>query len=181
MTLEALQHIVTAARALAEDRDFLVPGSASLLVSFPELGGGDQPLSTTYDADICPQPFDEITGVMLDEALGENRAYYRRHGYHADILSDSILELLPAGWRDRLIPVPECSRCLALDPHDLAATKLLVGRPKDLALLARLLDPQAVRARIDALDIPVEQRPRLMANFKTTFEAADSPAKEGPK
>jgi hypothetical protein len=37
MTLEALRHIVTAARALAEDRDFLVLGSASLLVSFPKL------------------------------------------------------------------------------------------------------------------------------------------------
>lgn len=33
---------------------------------------------------------------MLDEALGENRAYYLRHGYHADILRSSILETLPA-------------------------------------------------------------------------------------
>lgn len=68
---------------------------------------------------------------MLDEALGETRAYYLRHGYHADILRDSILETLPSGWRDRLVPIPGCDAAHALDPHDLAAVKLLVGRPKD--------------------------------------------------
>ena len=50
-------------------------GSASLLVSFPELGDPGSPLSTTYDADLCPEPFDELTGVMLDEALGENHQF----------------------------------------------------------------------------------------------------------
>ncbi|HRQ90869.1 MAG TPA: hypothetical protein PLA50_18915, partial [Bacteroidia bacterium] len=80
MTLAALQHLLRAAKALAEDRDFLILGSASLLASYPELGEPDAPLASTYDADICPQPYDELTAVMLDEALGEDRAYYRRHG-----------------------------------------------------------------------------------------------------
>ena len=108
MTLSALQHIIRAAQALAEDKTILVLGSASLLASFPQLGNDDSPLAATYDADLCPDPFDELTGVMLDEALGENRAYYVRHGYHADILRDSILETLPTGWRDRLVPIPDC-------------------------------------------------------------------------
>lgn len=29
--------------------------------------------AATYDADLCPDPFDELTGIMLDEALGEKR------------------------------------------------------------------------------------------------------------
>jgi len=174
MTLDALQHIVRSAMALAEDRDLLVLGSASLLVSFPELGEDGSPLAATYDADICPQPFDEITGTMLDEALGENRAYCLRHGYHADILRDSVLETLPGGWRERLLPVEGCKRCFALEPHDLVAAKLLVGRPKDLALVHhlhenRMIVPETTRIRIDALSIPVEFRPRLLANFKNTF------------
>lgn len=176
MTLSALQHIIRAAQALAEDRDILVLGSASLLASFPELGNADSPLAATYDADLCPDPFDELTGTMLDEALGENRAYYLRHGYHADILRDTILETLPAGWRERLVSVPGCAAAHALEPHDLAAVKLLVGRPKDISLLehlhaAGLLDGQVVRARIGFLDIPVERVPRLHANFRDVFGA----------
>lgn len=135
MTLAALQHLLRAASALAEDRQLLVLGSASLLASFPQLGQPGTPLASTYDADICPRPFDDLTGTMLQEALGEDRAYYRRHGYHADILRDSIMATLPHGWDERLVPVPDCPAAQAIDPHDLAAVKLLVGRPKDLALL----------------------------------------------
>ncbi len=164
MTLDALQHLIRAARALAEDCDFLVLGSASLLASHPALGGPDAPLASTYDADLCPQPFDEFTGTMLEEALGENRAWHRRHGYHADILRDTVFETLPTDWRDRLIPVPGTEHARALDPHDLAAVKLLVARPKDIALLrqllaASLLVPATLRDRLDLLPIPVEARP----------------------
>ncbi|HUF61362.1 MAG TPA: hypothetical protein VMN36_04755 [Verrucomicrobiales bacterium] len=59
-------------------------GSASLLVSHPSLGASGAPLSSTYDADLVPEPFDELTATKLDQALGENRAYHQRHGYHAD-------------------------------------------------------------------------------------------------
>lgn len=175
MTLAALQHLVQAAHALAGDRTILVLGSASLLASFPELGDASSPLASTYDADLCPEPFDELTGLMLDEALGENRAYFRRHGYHADILRDSILETLPGGWRDRLVAVPACHSAFALEPTDLAAVKLLVGRPKDLALVRQLhalglLDADVVRSRLAGFDIPVEMKPRLLANFKHTLD-----------
>jgi hypothetical protein len=175
MTLAALQHLVQAAHALAGDRTFLVLGPASLLASFPELGDGASPLASTYDADLCPEPFDELTALMLEEALGENRAYFRRHGYHADVLRDSILETLPNGWRGRLVAVPGCPSAFALEPTDLAAVKLLVGRPKDLALVRQLhasghLDAAEVRSRLADLDIPVELNPRLLANFKHTLD-----------
>lgn len=171
MTLEALQHLIRAASALAEDREFLVLGSASLLASFPELSDPNSPLASTFDADLCPRPFDELTGTMLDEALGEQRAYYQRHGYHADILKDSILETLPKGWMERLIQVPDCPNAKAIAPQDLAAVKLLVGRPKDLDLLktlirSGLLDTASIEKSTALLEIPTEMRPRLQANFK---------------
>jgi hypothetical protein len=174
LNLSALQHLIRAAQALAEDRAMLVLGSASLLASLPELGNEGSLLAVTYDADLCPDPFDELTGTMPDEALGENSAYYQRHGYHADILRDSILETLPSGWRERLVPVPNCMGARALDPHDLAAVKLLVGRPKDIALLkqlhaAGLLDGEIVRFRLDLLDLPAELVPRLRSEFEGVF------------
>ncbi len=152
----------------------LVLGSASLLASFPDLGNRDGPLASTYDADLCPDPFDELTATMLDEALGESRAYYLRHGYHADILRDSILGTLPAGWRERLMPIPDLSSAMALEPHDLAAVKLRLGRMKDLSLIHQLhqsglLDTATVRVRLDLLDLPIEQVPRLHANFRAIF------------
>lgn len=171
MTLSSLQHLVRAAQALADDRTILVLGSASLLATHPSLGQPDAPLSATFDADLLPEPFEELTATMLDEALGENRAYYRRHGYHADILRDSVVSTLPTGWRERLVAVPETS-ALALDPHDLAAVKLLVARPKDLTLVRRLLvdgllKSDEVRVRIEALPLPAETLPRPLAHLRS--------------
>lgn len=176
MNLAALQHIIRSAQALAEDIPLLVLGSASLLASFPELGDAQGPLATTFDADLCPDPFDELTAIMLNEALGEDRAYFRIHGYHADILRDSILETLPMGWRERLIPVPGTQNAHALDPHDLTAVKMLVGRPKDLILVKELhaagrLSSVFVRERIDLLMLPVEQLSRLLDHYRRIFGA----------
>ncbi|BCX47943.1 LmbE family protein [Haloferula helveola] len=177
MNLTALQHLIRAATALAEDLDFLVLGSASLLASFPELGEATAPLASTYDADICPEPFDELTGTMLEEALGEDRAYFRRHGYHADVLRSSILDTLPSGWRGRLVDVPECPKAKALDPIDLAAIKLQVARPKDLDLVRMLISTgripaEEISVRLDALDIPVEQKPRVLANLRSVTSSS---------
>src|SRR6476661_6015190 len=101
MNLASLQHLTASARTLADDCEMMVIGSASLLASFPNLGDSDGPLAQTFDADLCPQPFDETTARMLDEALGESRAFHLRHGYHADIVRPSIFETLPVGWQDR--------------------------------------------------------------------------------
>jgi len=172
MTLKALQHLLEAARALAPDREFVVLGSAALLAGIPSLGDPGAPLAATYDADLCPRPFDELTGEMLEEALGQSRAYYRRHGYHADILRDSILGTFPLGWESRLIPVPGVKGAQAVEAHDLAATKLLVGRDKDLALVRQLLaddrlDRSLIEERIRLLPAPVEALPRVMAALRS--------------
>lgn len=152
MNLVSLQHLVRSVRTLAEDCQVIVLGSASLLASFPELGDGSEPLTATYDADLCPQPFDETTALMIHESLGESGAFHLRHGYHVDVLRDSIFETLPPDWKERLVPVPGCDGAMALEPHDLAATKLLVGRPKDIALVRHL----ATTGRLSR--ITVEQR-----------------------
>ena len=89
-------------------------------------------------------------------------------------MRDTILETLPAGWRERLVSIPGCNAANALEPHDLAAVKLLVGRPKDSSLVkylhaAGLIDPEVVRDRLESLKIPVELVPRLHANYRAVF------------
>lgn len=173
MNLGALQHLIRSVRALAKDRQIIVLGSASLLASFPELGDGSEPLAATYDADLCPQPFDEATALTIHETFGESGAFHLRHGYHVDILRDSIFETLPPQWRDRLIPVTGCDGASAMDPHDLAATKLLVGRSKDIALVRHLaltgrLDRGLVEQRLGS--IPQEER-RIIASSQALRQA----------
>jgi hypothetical protein len=177
MNLASLQHLVRSAHTLAADCQVIVLGSASLLASFPELGDGSEPLTVTYDADLCPQPFDETTALMIHESLGESGAFHLRHGYHADVLRDSIFETLPPGWKARLVQVPDCEGAFALDPQDLAATKLLVGRAKDIALVRHLaasgrVSRQIVQQRLDA--IPKAERLIITSSqaFQQAFGAA---------
>ena len=108
MRLDALIHLSRAVLAMAEVDQLVIFGSASLLGSFPELGDReDSPLQFTYDADLIPIPFEEEVGLMLDEAFGEDRAFHRRFGYHADIVRSKITETFPCGWEDRLIGIHE--------------------------------------------------------------------------
>ena len=176
MNLDSLQHLVRSVRTLAEDRRVIVLGSASLLASFPELGDGSEPLAATYDADLCPLPFDEATALMIHESLGESGAFHLRHGYHVDVLRDSVFETLPPGWKERLVEVPGCDGAMALDPHDLAATKLLVGRHKDIALVHHLattgrLSRILVEQRLDA--IPKTER-LIITSSQALQQAFDS-------
>jgi hypothetical protein len=67
-------------------------------------------------------------------------------GYHADILHPSIVETLPPGWEERLVAVAGFENVFALEPLDLAAVKLLVGREKDLALVRNLLEMGKISA-----------------------------------
>ena len=74
--------------------------------------------------------------------------------------------------------MPECEGTFALEPHDLAATKLLVGRGKDIALVRHLhltgrLSSALVEQRLDA--IPKTERSIVAASaaFMRAF-ATDS-------
>ncbi len=173
MTLAALQHLIHYFQSLAPEFEVLVLGSASLLASHAELGDPSGPLTATFDADLCPQPFHEPTALLIHQALGEAGAFHLDHGYHADILRDSIFETLPPGWRSRLVPVPGCLRAAALDPHDLAAVKLLVARPKDILLvsdLARrgLLAGHLVKQRLNS----IERTEALIVTSSRAFTSA---------
>ena len=175
MTLDSLQHLVRAVRALADDCEVIVLGSASLLATWPDLGIPGAPLASTFDADLCPQPFDETTARMLEEAMGEERAFHSRHGYHADILRDKIFETFPLGWQSRLVPVPDCTGANAIDPHDIAAIKLLIGRDKDIELVRylgskNLLSKDVVRQRLDSIQKP----DRALITSQKAFDSAFS-------
>jgi len=138
MRILALKHLVESARVLAQSRKVTVLGSGSLLVSFPELGEQDL-LQNTYDGDLLLDPINKAIAAFLTEAIGRESLFQAQQGYHADILPPTIVDSLPPGWEGRLVRMEGMENVFALDPYDLAAVKLVVGREKDLALVRGLL------------------------------------------
>lgn len=139
MRLRSLTQLLDATRALVRPDRIVIIGSSSLLLAHPELGEPGQPLDPSYDSDLLLSPIDDELAAVLGEAVGQQSLFAKRHGYYVDILRPAIVESLPPGWEGRLQPVAGYDNVFALDLYDLALVKLMVGRPKDLALLRALL------------------------------------------
>lgn len=145
MLIQSLEHLAQSALALAQSRKIYVLGSSSILASFPELGEAGL-LDNTFDADFLIDPVNKGVFELLKEAIGEGSLFEKEKGYYADILHPSIVETLPPGWDARLVAVSGFENVFALQPLDLAAVKIVVGREKDLALVRRLLELGKIRA-----------------------------------
>ena len=172
MRIHALKHLIESARVLGECRKVTVLGSSSLLASFPELGGL---LENTYDADLLLDPINQDVAAYLAEALGQGSLFRAEKGYHADILHPTVVESLPPGWECRLVAVEGFDNVFALDPYDLAAVKLVVGREKDLALVRGLLGlgkitADRLRERLHALPLGEKEMFRAGRNFSALTE-----------
>ena len=140
MRFRSLTHLLEELRARDATRKIVVLGSSSLLPFHPELGEPGGPLDLTYDADFLLEPVDKEIALLLGQALGANKEFHLKFGYHADILHPSIVETLPPGWEGRLVAVERFDNVFALEPLDLAVVKIVVGREKDLALVRGLLE-----------------------------------------
>ena len=145
MLIQSLEHLAQSALALAQSRKIYVLGSSSILASCPELGEAGL-LDNTFDADFLMDPVNKGVFELLKEAIGEGSLFEKEKGYYADLLHPSIVETLPPGWDARLVAVSGFENVFALQPLDLAAVKIVVGREKDLALVRRLLELGKIRA-----------------------------------
>jgi hypothetical protein len=159
MKRENLEHVLRAAATITDDPDILVIGSQSILGTIPE---GRLPAEATasieVDVTFFDDPDDEKSD-LVDGAIGELSTFHETFGYYAQGVSVSTA-VLPRGWRDRVVVVattgtaPGRGHCL--EPHDCVVSKLVAGRPKDLAfaealLRERLIDPTVLRGRIETV------------------------------
>jgi hypothetical protein len=169
MRIFALTHLVESTRALAQSRKITVLGSSSLLASFPELGELAL-LENTYDADLLLDPVSKEIAAFLAEAIGRESLFHSEKGYHVDILHPTIVESLPPGWEGRQVPMAGFTNVFALDPYDLAATKLVIGREKDIALVRGLLtlgkiSLDLLRARLNTMPLGEKEMFRAGRNL----------------
>lgn len=152
MNRSQLEHIVRASAGVADATAIVVIGSQAILGSFPD---APEELLVSMEADVFPleRPGDSI---LIDGAIGERSIFHETFGYYAHGV-DEAMAVLPAGWRGRLVPIAnENTRGATgwcLEPHDLAVSKLIAGREKDLAyvealLRHRMVSPDELRKRL---------------------------------
>ena len=137
MTRSELEHVIRAAGAIADDRESVVIGSQSVLGQFPQAPAA---LLASMEADVYPRNRPERAD-LIDGAIGEGSHFHEQFGYYAQGVGEATATL-PKGWRERLVRVKNVntggSTGLCLEVHDLAISKYVAGREKDLAFTATL-------------------------------------------
>lgn len=162
MNRSQLEHIIRAAAGNTDANDIVVIGSQAILAAYPD---APSELLVSVEADVFPRdrPADSI---LIDGAIGERSIFHETYGYYAHGV-DETTATLPAGWRDRLVPIHnENTRGATgwcLEVHDLAVSKLVAGRDKDFKFIAVLIrhqmaDPGAVQRRLEQTELSGEVR-----------------------
>jgi hypothetical protein len=156
-----LEHIIRAAVAITGADKFVIVGSQALLGQFP-----NAPLELTCSIEVdifsLRTPAD---AELIDGSIGEASPFHQTFGYYAHGVGEETA-VLPAGWQQRLVPVHNANTGggtgLCLEIHDLAVSKLVAGREKDLAFVGALLrnrmaDTTTIRQRLDQTKLTPDQ------------------------
>lgn len=158
MKRSELEHVIRAAGAIADDHEIVILGSQSILGQFPDAPAA---LLTSMEADVFPLNRPELAD-LIDGSIGEGSAFHELYGYYAQGV-DARVAVLPRGWQKRLVKVlnPNTRGIagLCLDVHDLAISKYVAGREKDLQFTRelarhRFTDPATLQARLELTAVP---------------------------
>jgi hypothetical protein len=143
MTRSELEHIIRAAGAIAKDREIVIFGSQAILGEYPD---APTELLASMEADVFPLNHPERAD-KIEGAIGEFSRFHDEFGYYAQAVSHSTATL-PTGWRRRLVRIKNENTGgvagLCLEVHDLAISKYVAGREKDLAFTRVLVREQLV-------------------------------------
>jgi hypothetical protein len=173
MTRSELEHIIRAAGVIARDREIVVIGSQAILGEYPD---APATLLVSMEADVFPLNHPERAD-KIDASIGEGSPFHEEFGYYAQGVSESTATL-PKGWRKRLVRVHnENTRGisgLCLEAHDLAISKYVAGRQKDLgftATLARhgMTDEEELLERLAATTITPQMRRLARGRIERDF------------
>ena len=147
MRRSELEHIIRASGDIAQDNEIVVIGSQSILGQFP-----DAPvrLLVSMEMDVYPKNKPELAD-KIDGAIGEGSPFHEQNGYYAQGVGPETA-VLPDGWEERLIVVNNENTNgvsgLCLEVHDLAISKLVAARPKDLQFVQELIQQEMIEQMI---------------------------------
>ena len=137
MRRKDLEHVIRAAGAVAEVRELIIIGSQSILGRYPD---APDELLASLEVDTYPSE-EPDKSELIDGSIGELSPFHKQFGYYAHGVGPETAQL-PRDWRQRVVVVSNentggiTGLCLA--PADLAVSKLLAGRDKDLEFVRAL-------------------------------------------
>lgn len=175
MTRSQLEHIIRAAGAIANDPDIVVVGSQAVLGQFP---GAPEALLVSREADVFPRTYPDRSD-LIDGSIGEGSPFEAAFGYFAHGIGESTA-VLPEGWRDRLVLVSNPNtagvRGWCLEVHDLAISKHVAGREKDIdftGILVRhgMVSKSVLLARLEMTPLDYASKARIRARIESQFAA----------
>jgi hypothetical protein len=172
MKKHQLDHLLRAAGRITGAKQLIVIGSQSLHGKGPDLA---DELVASAEADLVAKDREHRTEWL--NAIGQDSPFHAEFGYYADPVEEGTATL-PAGWRRRLVNLSPGDAGgvlgLCLDPHDLAISKYVARRQKDLAFNQQLARRGIVsRERLMALlaKTPVTEvvRERIRSDIDADF------------
>lgn len=181
MTRLDLEHLIRSAGAIAQDREIVVIGSQSVLGQFP---AAPAVLLASMDADVFPLNQPDESG-LIDGSIGEGSKFHEQFGYYARGASENTATL-PEGWRSRLTAISDPNMQgvtgLCLEVHDLAISKYVAGREKDLGFTRSLAahgltDHTTLLERLSKTAVSPSLRNLIVLRIERQFAAKRRPKK----
>lgn len=173
-----LEHILRAAGAISGDHEIVVIGSQAILGSFPD---APEELLFSFEADVYPKNKPELA-ILIEGAIGEESLFHQTFKYYAQEVAPG-LATLPEGWQDRLVPVSNANTGgttgLCLEVHDLAISKYVAGREKDLDYTRALVEygmvqKECLLERLEATHVDPDMKSLVKGRVDRDFNAVMS-------
>ena len=137
MKKKHVDHVLRAAGRIVRDDQFIIIGSQALHGKFPDL---PDELVASMEVDLYAKNWTSHTELL--NSIGKDSDFHRTFGYYADPV-DERTAVLPKGWMGRLVNLPPGDtggvRALCLEPHDLAISKYVARREKDIIFTRELV------------------------------------------
>ena len=177
MKRSELEHVIRASGAIVDDDELIVIGSQSILGQYPD---APAELLVSMETDLYPRNKPELAG-LVDGSIGEGSFFHEQFGYYAQGVGPETATL-PAGWEQRLVEISNENTNgvvgLCLEAHDLAISKYVAGRPKDLEftrVLARsgMTDYEKLKQRLARTELARAVRPSIKARIDTDFRSRE--------
>jgi len=162
MRREQMEHILRAAAAITNEREFVVVGSQALLAVEPQL---PPPLNKSMELDLYPLN-DPAKADLIDGSIGEMSPFDETFGYYGHGIGKETA-ILPKHWRSRAIRVENentgSAIGICISPVDVAASKIIAGRDKDVEFVKQMMKAEFVHRSdminiLDELDEPHRSR-----------------------
>ena len=169
MNRAEFEHIIRAAAAATGLSEFVVIGSQAVLAIMAD---APRSLRRSVELDLYPATAPERS-IEIDGAIGELSLFHQTHGIYAHGVGPDTA-CLPMGWETRCTRLKVAiadgvATVVAPELHDLACSKLVAGREKDIAYVAEMLRCGLIRrgrlqTLVDQVGV-IEHQSRLVSGI----------------